>query len=227
MTFFDLLVTPKGRIGRAGFAAALFIHLVILKGFGITDWALGIALGHGYLGIHPSAWLFTLAELWMLNVLFVRRWHDLGWSGRTSLLVLVPIVGLFMLTPAMIALLFMPGKPEANRYGPPEPFEQTIAHVRGPLAAFATFLVGLIGLALIAAKWAARNIGFTDGVATSGATPSPRRPVPTNAGPWATALPPVAATPALPVAARPRAKAASLPSSPPVVVRRSRRGLFG
>lgn len=227
MSFFDLLVTPKGRIGRAGFAAALFIHLVILKGFGVTDWVLGIALGHGYFGIHPSAWLFTLAELWMVNVLFVRRWHDLGWSGRTTLLVFVPIAGLLMLTPAMIALLFMPGKPTVNRYGPPEPFEQTVAHVREPLAAFAKFVVGLIGLALLTAGWAARRLGFTGSDGKASSAPSARRAPTAGSGPWSAAATALATAHPQPVPVRPRAKASPTAPQPPVVVRRTRRGLFG
>jgi uncharacterized membrane protein YhaH (DUF805 family) len=225
MTFVETFVSPDGRIGRAGFALALFVHLVILKGLGITDWMLDLALGHGRYGVAPSAWFFTLAEMWMINVLFVRRWHDLGWSGKTSFLVLVPIAGLIALTPALIVLFFMPGKPDLNRYGPPESLRDSISHVVKPLLSVGRTVLALLGIALYSIGWLARNIGFVGSAITSRGIATPPSPA-LEARVRSIAVPPRPADRPQPSPARPRA-ASTMSAPSPVVVRRSRRGLFG
>lgn len=225
MTLVETLFSPVGRIGRAGFALALFVHLVILKGLGIADWMLDLALGHGRFGIAPSAWIFTIADLWMINVLFVRRWHDLGWSGKTSLLVLVPIAGQIALTPGLIVLFFMPGKPVPNRYGPPVTLEETVAHVWKPLRSGGRVALALLDLVLMTAGRLARNLGFVGSVGAprGPATPSSQGQ---DARSRATANAPRPADRHPPSPTRPRA-ASMMPAAPPVVVRRTRRGLFG
>lgn len=203
MTILTILFSPEGRIGRAGFAFLLFVHLVILQGFGVTDWLLGIVLGHGRFGIQPSAWVFTLAELWIVNVLFIRRWHDLGWSGRTMLILLIPALGMFLLIPGVAVLLFARGQATANRYGHPETFRQTLDHFGRPVRAVARLVARLL------ATFGAREpIGLA----------SRRAPIEA-----------LSATSAEPIPARlqPRAKAPAFAAAPPVVVRRTRRGLFG
>jgi uncharacterized membrane protein YhaH (DUF805 family) len=66
-------------------------------------------------------------------VMSIRRLHDFDLSGWWSLLVLIPLVP--------IALVFIPGKKEANRFGPvpaPNPMRLKLAAVALPCA-----LVGL------------------------------------------------------------------------------------
>ena len=55
--------------------------------------------------------------------MFVRRWHDLGFSGWTVLLFyalnLVPVVGGLFQVAQFLVLGIVPGSPDANRFGPP------------------------------------------------------------------------------------------------------------
>lgn len=44
-----------------------------------------------------------------------RRLHDIGWSGWTQLVMVIPIVNIFLL----LFLVFKPGDKERNRYGYP------------------------------------------------------------------------------------------------------------
>lgn len=210
MTILTTLFSPKGRVGRAGFAFLLFVHLVILKGFGITDWLLGLALGHGRFGIEPPLWVFTLAELWIVNVLFVRRWHDLGWSGRTMLILLIPILGAFLLIPGVAVLLFAPGKAGPNRYGPPETFRETLDHFGRPARAAARLLSAFVARERLGSSPPPRPTPARAVLAKGQATP--RDETPARAGSHL---------------ARPRATAPASAPPPPVVVRRARRGLFG
>ena len=53
--------------------------------------------------------------LWVLFASLAKRFHDIGKSGSYCLLVFIPLVGAI----AAIALLFVPGVPETNEYGPP------------------------------------------------------------------------------------------------------------
>ena len=56
--------------------------------------------------------------LYWLSV-FVRRLHDIGYSGYYALLLLVPIVGNFAIPILVIYLLVKEGQPAGNLYGPP------------------------------------------------------------------------------------------------------------
>ncbi len=53
-----------------------------------------------------------------LAVIMAKRCHDIGLPGSFFLLALVPVIGLIW----PIALVFVPGNPGANAYGPPPAF---------------------------------------------------------------------------------------------------------
>ncbi len=108
------IFTIKGRIGRLRYLAwsMALILLVVLAGavaaagYGITP-VLGYLLG-AILGI---AWVVVSVQIG------VQRLHDMGWSGWLYLLNIVPYIGgVFYLL-----MLIVPGRTDANRYGPPPP----------------------------------------------------------------------------------------------------------
>ncbi len=106
------LFTFRGRIGRARFiaysvwgyliaiAAAFVLSMVTAM---LAQPLLGLALGLA--GLIPYAVMMGFAS--------VQRSHDMGWNGWTTLLLLVPFVGLLW--------MFKGGTPGANRYGLPPP----------------------------------------------------------------------------------------------------------
>ena len=64
--------------------------------------------------------LFLTAGIWIALAAWARRWHDLGLFGGLSLLSFIPFVDFAV----FVYLLFAPGKPGPNRYGPPlTPFQ--------------------------------------------------------------------------------------------------------
>ncbi|MCP3748792.1 DUF805 domain-containing protein [Pseudomonas sp. SBB6] len=114
LTFANELMSPQGRIGRLRLLA----------------WSLGLIAGTVacalLLGWVTSAvWkdagaLFLIAALIariMSMIFFVKRLHDLNWSGWFCWAVLLPWVGNFLL----LLLLVMPGKRGNNRFGPAPP----------------------------------------------------------------------------------------------------------
>jgi uncharacterized membrane protein YhaH (DUF805 family) len=57
-------------------------------------------------------------SIWSSFAMTVKRLHDIGQPGALSLITLVPWIGVIF----VIALMFWPSKPEANKFGPP-PFD--------------------------------------------------------------------------------------------------------
>ena len=54
---------------------------------------------------------------WVLLVLFIKRFHDLGRSGWNILLWLVPLVGQIIILLSWIQFLFVKGTDGSNKYG--------------------------------------------------------------------------------------------------------------
>ena len=106
-----------GRIGRLKFLGLIVVAYAVT----IAAYAIALAVGFdtaaGEGGATAVALLLLAAGLAGLLIsvsAWVRRFHDLNQSGWMALLVLVPLVGFFML----LYLLFAPGTPGENRYGP-------------------------------------------------------------------------------------------------------------
>jgi uncharacterized membrane protein YhaH (DUF805 family) len=76
---------------------------------GLLGWGLSNAI------FATLFFLLTLAAAVPYASVFVRRLHDLGWSGWWALLLFVPVLGALMLVPLLLA----PGSAGANRFGPP------------------------------------------------------------------------------------------------------------
>jgi uncharacterized membrane protein YhaH (DUF805 family) len=113
--------------------------LLLLAGFVVKDHP-GISRGIGIVCMIPLyVTLFRLT---------IQRSHDMNWSGWTSLLVLIPFVGLIW--------LFIPGTQGKNRFGHPPP--PTPAGVK--IGAFIAIFLGIlevIGLLLAISLPAYRN----------------------------------------------------------------------
>lgn len=105
----------QGRLGRAHFAWACLVLVVIAIVINILTYALDL-LGDslGMLASIVSVIVFIAIAIVSLGI-SVRRYHDLDWSGWFVLLGFIPIVNLVML----IVLLFKQGTPAANRFGEP------------------------------------------------------------------------------------------------------------
>ncbi len=102
-----------GRLRYFGYTlGAMFCLGLLLVGVYLVCLLLPAALGK-----LVSAVTFILVKNVMFPmvvfVMSIRRLHDLNFSGWWSLTVLIPFVTL--------ALLFLPGNKEANRFGPPPP----------------------------------------------------------------------------------------------------------
>jgi uncharacterized membrane protein YhaH (DUF805 family) len=93
--------------GRAG-RQELWIVLVTVSIVGGAAGAAGVRV-HNY----AVAGLLLLAVTWLSTALAVRRWHDLGRSGWSILLQVVPIVNLW----CFYMLAVRRGERGANRFG--------------------------------------------------------------------------------------------------------------
>jgi uncharacterized membrane protein YhaH (DUF805 family) len=94
----------KGRAGRN----ELWIVLVTLSVAAGVGEAVGVLTHNTAVTI-----FFPLAVLWPSIALAVRRWHDLGRSGWSILLQIVPIVNLW----CIYMLAFRRGEQGRNRFG--------------------------------------------------------------------------------------------------------------
>lgn len=115
----QLLFSFTGRINRGKlWLGFLFLTIIAVAGF-LAVGAAVIAAGEDrQRTAGPVTWiglsLLLALVLWISFALYAKRAHDRGWSGWFTLLFLVPIIGLW----PTIELLFLPGEPGPNRYGP-------------------------------------------------------------------------------------------------------------
>ncbi len=100
----------RGRIGRLRFLAYSTLAYLIA---GVLGAVAGIIVSMTHAGspdvviaivVYPIAFALVL-------MVTIQRSHDMGYSGWSALLALIPIVGLIW--------VFKAGKPSANRYGAP------------------------------------------------------------------------------------------------------------
>lgn len=108
--------------GRAGRVAYLFGLVAPTAAFFAITWAFGLLqVSFGDLRINLLFYILTLVSLALMTLAWfsavVKRLHDLGQTGWLSLLGLIPVVNLA----GGALLLFLPGQPQINRYGPPPP----------------------------------------------------------------------------------------------------------
>lgn len=103
-------VSFSGRVGRMNFFIGLLVSVVlltILKSL-VDEFPGVLAIIFGIVTMVAAIWVVVFAIS-----LYIRRLHDVGWSGWWTLLTLVPLVNLVL----FLILLFMPGKKENSTYG--------------------------------------------------------------------------------------------------------------
>jgi uncharacterized membrane protein YhaH (DUF805 family) len=108
------LFSFSGRIGRVrylGWSAALLMAIMGLYLVAAIALAISPVLG----GVLMTA--IIVASTVVSAQIGVQRLHDIGWSGWLWLLNLVPVVNVVI----ALIMLFAPGTPSANTYGPPPP----------------------------------------------------------------------------------------------------------
>lgn len=145
----------SGRIGRLRLLAW---HMVIAALAFVASLVVLIALKLSpTLGITCGATL--LAAYCIISVrISAQRLHDINWSAWMLLLNIVPLANLVLL----LMMLFKPGTPGPNKYGPPPPPNSRSVNVLGCTAIFlialgivamvATFALGLMAALINAAN---------------------------------------------------------------------------
>lgn len=85
-------------------------------GIGVFQIALSFALSAVYpqMSLETRATIGALVTIYPTSAVFAKRWHDRGKSGLWSLIVFIPIVGLWV----FIELGFFPATRRPNFYGP-------------------------------------------------------------------------------------------------------------
>ena len=122
MRLTDALLSPHGRLNRAGFWGGYCTLTVLtgVAGYGLFLLAERMGGGSGPFGdagLRP--WLVALVLLipvtWISFCLGVKRWHDRGRSGWWVVVGLVPLIGNLW---GLIECGFLAGSASGNKYGP-------------------------------------------------------------------------------------------------------------
>ncbi len=126
MPFWQLYFSPKGRIGRLTFFLKGMLPVWVLLGIslgviiGVTD-SLDLSRMSATAETLLNIGMFVLSIgmlclYWVLLMLIVKRFHDLGRSGWNILLWILPLVGQFIYIWNWIELFFIKGT-IPNQYG--------------------------------------------------------------------------------------------------------------
>ena len=123
-SFWQLYFSPKGRIGRMTFFVKGILPILVL--IGLSGYLIG-TLSES-LNTSGGAEMFTaigtpiliigiLIFYWVILMLFIKRFHDLGRSGWNILFWLIPLAGQFINLWNWIEFLFVKGTDGPNLYG--------------------------------------------------------------------------------------------------------------
>jgi uncharacterized membrane protein YhaH (DUF805 family) len=124
----------RGRIGRVRYLAYLmYSYLAVAAASFALAFAFAAVGMDGVAAIVPAAVLVPYGAYWL--IITIQRSHDMGWNGWTSLLVLIPFVGLVW--------LFKGGMPGRNRYGLPPP-PNTTGVIVGAWLMPIVFVIGIL-----------------------------------------------------------------------------------
>ncbi|MDD1017292.1 DUF805 domain-containing protein [Pseudomonas rubra] len=114
MIFADQVMSPKGRIGRIRLLAW---SLALLGAMIAGTLLVSLLVSWVWDDLAALVLVGALIARIMSMIFFVKRLHDLNWSGWLCWLVLLPWVGNILL----LLLLVMPGNRGENRFGPAPP----------------------------------------------------------------------------------------------------------
>lgn len=126
-SFWQLYFSPKGRIGRLTFFVKGILPILALIGLSLyllvtlTDW-MNKSGSSGvidiFIAIGTIIFIFgMLLFYWVIIILFIKRFHDLGRSGWNILWWLVPLAGQFINLWNWIEFLFVKGTDGPNQFG--------------------------------------------------------------------------------------------------------------
>ena len=123
----------NGRMGRLDFAILIFtitfIGLLIQKTIGINPVIIGVKALVDPKNVDASFQSFlmiSLASTLLITLLTVKRFRDIGYSGWLALIFVAPLLPLGFISALLgfagfilkLILLFAPGIPNTNRFGP-------------------------------------------------------------------------------------------------------------
>tara|TARA_R110002110_G_scaffold65206_1_gene179866 strand:+ start:14626 stop:14991 length:366 start_codon:yes stop_codon:yes gene_type:complete len=114
----NILFSPKGRLNQKGYITGVLVCIVVQVGFMFAVSFLspgGDSVGPGFLISLLGIILFCLI-FWAGIVMAIKRFRDIDKSGWFCLLLLIPLIGLVV----FVALLFIPGTPDKNKFGEPD-----------------------------------------------------------------------------------------------------------
>lgn len=124
MRLTDILLSPNGRLSRAGFWGG-YLTLGAITALGavslmsLSDTLARQPYGQDFIdpGLRPLTvgLVLLVPVLWMSFCLAVKRWHDRGRSGWWVLIGLVPVIGNLW---GLIECGFLAGNRSGNKYGP-------------------------------------------------------------------------------------------------------------
>lgn len=137
------LFAVNGRIGRLRYMAySVVLGLLSFLALVVVGAVIGVvmAVTKSNSGVVLAALLGYIPVLAVTFILAKRRLNDMGHSGWLSLLLMVPLVGLFV----WLWLMIGAGDPDANKYGPP-PSENTTLVIVGACI-MPLLLVAMIGI---------------------------------------------------------------------------------
>ena len=103
----------RGRIGRLRFIAHSMLAYLIAVGLGFVLGAIAGFSNGGALASNIAQFLSVAISLVLISLVTIQRSHDMGWSGWTALLALIPFVSLVW--------VFKSGAAGSNRFGAPPP----------------------------------------------------------------------------------------------------------
>ncbi len=126
--------SAKGRIGRLRYLAYILgSYMIFLVVLGVFS-ALSIAANSSTL---TTVIIGVLSLVYFVYVIMlgIQRSHDMDWSGWTTLLIFIPLVGFIW--------LFKAGTPGRNRFGAPPPPNTTGVKVLGWILSI-FFVIGIV-----------------------------------------------------------------------------------
>jgi uncharacterized membrane protein YhaH (DUF805 family) len=103
----------SGRARRKEYWMFVLINLIVTFALDRIDTQTG--LYHSYTGLGILGTIYTLAVIIPGLAVSVRRMHDVGYSGWTLLVVLIPIIGAVW----VFIMLVTEGERKENQYGLP------------------------------------------------------------------------------------------------------------
>ncbi len=120
------LLVIDGRMGRMAYARITFISMILLT-FGLILLIFPMMMSRmNGIEVMPigfsiiGALVLMGLGLWSAVAASIRRLHDMGWSAWWLLPCVVPVEIVALAAVIILTLLmsFLPGKPEANDWGP-------------------------------------------------------------------------------------------------------------